>query len=160
MAGPVTDRLQRHALHLHRLWQGVALAGQRVGVAGLLIPPDNVLVGGLDEQQLIVQVHLPQAVERLEQLVKGLPTANVRHQRHAAVFPRPGPGHAQPGKAGDEGHGHIVHAVKAQVLQKRRSGALPRPGHAGNNNKFHPFAPFIHTAGNTKPLRRFYYFSI
>ena len=45
--------------------------------------------------------------------------------------------------AGDEGHGHIVHAVKAQVLQKRRSGALPRPGHAGNNNKFHPFAPLF-----------------
>lgn len=58
--------------------QGVALASQRVGVAGLLIPPDNILVGGLDEQQLIVQVHLPQAVERLEQLVKGLPAANVR----------------------------------------------------------------------------------
>ena len=45
--------------------------------------------------------------------------------------------------AGDEGHGHVVHAVKAQVLQKRRSGTLPRPGHAGNNNKFHPFAPLI-----------------
>ena len=128
MAGPPPDGLQRQALQLHRLRQGVALAGEGVGVAGLLVPADNVLVGGLDEEKLIVQVHLLQAVQGLKELVKGLAPADVGDQGHPAVFAGARPGHAQAGEVGDEGHRHIVHAVKAQVLQKGGGGAFARPG--------------------------------
>ena len=114
---------------------------RRRTVAGLFVPADDVLVGGLHEEELILQVHLLQAVQGLEELVKGLPAPDIGHQGHPAVFPGARPGHAQAGKAGDEGHRHVVHAVKAKILQKGSGRAFPRAGQAGNDDKFHRNSP-------------------
>ena len=142
VAGPAADRLQGHPLQLHRLGQGVALPGEGVGVPGLLIPPDDVLVGGLDEEELVLQVHLGQAVQGLEELVKGLPAPDVRHQGHPAVLAGARPGHAQAGEVGDQGHGHVVHAVEPQVLQEGGGGTFARPGQARDDDEFHGIPPY------------------
>ena len=67
-------------------------------MAGLLVPADNVLVGGLDEEKLIVQVHLLQAVQGLKELVKGLAPRMSVTRATRPYLPVPAPAMHRPAK--------------------------------------------------------------
>jgi hypothetical protein len=91
----------------------------------LLIALDNGLPVRLHKEDLILAAQGPEAVELGEQLVEIGALPDVRHQGDPLEAARVAI--AQLGKAADEGHGHVVHTVKIQILQDVRDAALPAP---------------------------------
>ena len=63
-----------------------------------LVPADDVLVGGLHEEELILQVHLLQAVQGLEELVKVCPPRISVTKATRLYFPVPAPAMHRPAK--------------------------------------------------------------
>src|SRR5699024_7583591 len=72
---------------------------------------------------------------RLEEPFKGQAAPDVGDQGHPLI-PALG-GQTQLGKLRDQVGGHVVHHVKAQILQKGGRSALPCPGQARYNYKLH-----------------------
>ncbi|CAN3998389.1 V-type sodium pump subunit C, partial [Dysosmobacter welbionis] len=138
---PLLDGGHHGPLLLHRLLQGVGVCRQGMAAAGLLVPLDDDLRRGLQKQHPALGLHVLQLIQHVEQLREGAGRPHVVHQGHpvvAAVAPG-----AELRKFQDHGGGHIVHDIKAHVLQKGGRLALPGPGEAGDDEDFHVrTAPF------------------
>ena len=123
---------------------------------GFLVALDDALHARLHEEDLVFAAHVVQLVERVEQAVEGLAPPDVGDQGHPVVLARQG--HAQLGKLRHELGGHVVHHVKAHVLQEGGRLALPRPGQAGNDdevqNKTNSFLPPWGSGGGRPPPYR------
>lgn len=111
--------------------------GRRQGVlaAGFLIPPGQHLIVAFQEQQGIVPALALELVQAFGQVVEQLAAAGVDDDGH------PGQGflrlQAQVGKFGEQFGGHIVHAIKPDVLQRVHRAGFSRAGQAGYYHKFH-----------------------
>ena len=128
------------ALAAHGLGQGAAALGlQRVRPARLLVAAHDGAFRRLNEQNAVVHAHAPKLPERGKQLGKALLTADVRHERD--LFIPSARGKAQLGKLRQQCRGHIVHAVKVQILQHVGRAALAAAGQARYDQKFHPVTP-------------------
>ena len=94
-----------------------------------------------DLLQLIKDVRAKrrQMTERGKKLGKALLTADVRHERD--LFIPAARGKAQLGELRQQRRGHIVHAVKVQILQHVGRAALAAAGQARYDQKFHPVTP-------------------
>ena len=112
---------------------------QRVRAVRLLIAAHDGALRRLDEQNAVVHAHAPKLPERGKQLGKALLTADVRHKRD--LFIPSARGKAQLCKLRQQCRGHIVHAVKVQILQHVGRAALAAAGQARYDQKFHPVTP-------------------
>ena len=143
---PLADGGQQVHLPVDRFLDAAAALGQRVRPARLLIAAHD---GGhirVHVQDAAVAVHLLELVDGLQQLVKAVFGAHVRHQGN--LFIAAARGNAELRKLRHQRHREIVHAVIIQILQHVRRAALPRAGEACDNQEIHilplslfPFCP-------------------
>ena len=113
------------------LLQGVHPLPEGMAPPGLLIALDDGLRRGLQKQHPAHALHGLELIQHAEELRKGVRRAHVVHQGHPLVAAA-GPG-AELREFQNHGRGHIVHDIKAHILQERSRLALSRTGQAGNN---------------------------
>ena len=128
------------ALAAHGLRQRAAALGlQRVRAARLLIAAHDGALRCLDEQNAVIHAHVRKLVERGKELGEALLTADIRHERD--LFIPAARGEAELSKLRQQCRGHIVHAVKIQILQHVGRAALAAAGQPRYDQKFHPITP-------------------
>ena len=128
------------ALAAHGLGQGAAALGlQRMRPARLLVAAHDGALRRLDEQNAVVHAHVRELPERGKELGKALLAADIRHERD--LFISSARGKAELGKLRQQRRGHVVHAVKVQILQHVGRAALAAAGQARYDQKFHPVTP-------------------
>ena len=140
VVGALTHGGEQLALAAHGLRQGAAALGlQRVRAARLLIAAHDGALRRLNEQNAVIHTHVCQLVERGKELGEALLTADIRHERD--LFIPAARGEAELGKLRQQRRGHIVHAVKIQILQHVGRAALAAAGQPRYDQKFHPITP-------------------
>ncbi len=134
-AGAVADRLQQLPLALDGLQNGRTVAHQGVQAARLLKALDDDLGAGLNEENRVFQMHFIELVERLKQRVERHAASHIRHQRDLFISSLSRKTQAR--ELRNHLRRHVVHTVKAEVLQIGRGSALSRAGKTRNDNKLH-----------------------
>ena len=139
---PFADRGQEQLFLLDGLLDAHAGAGERMGTARFLVAAHEGADIGVHVQDAHGAVELGQIVQRVHQLPQTVTLTHVGHQRDALIAAVGV--HAQLGKARNQRHGHVVHAVVIQILQNVRRAALPRAGQTGDDKKFHSLSPSVY----------------
>ena len=103
--------------------------------ARLLVAVDDGAHVRLQKQQAAVVFPAPEGLEDLQKFVKAVGGAHVVNQGYPAVASAAGG--AELRELQDHPRRHIVHDIKAHVLQKGGRLALPASGKTGYNQNFH-----------------------
>lgn len=92
--------------------------------AGFLIPPGQHLIVAFQKEDFIIDLHPAQFLQALEQIVEHLAAPHVHHHRHAGkpVLRL----EAELRKLRQKLRRHIIHAVKADILQRGDRPGLSR----------------------------------
>ena len=99
--------------------------------AGLLVALDDDIRRRLQKQHPADAVHGLQLIQHVEQLVKGVRRPHIVDQGHPVIAAVAAG--AELRELQNHGGGHVVHDIKAHVLQERGRLALSRAGQARNN---------------------------
>ena len=133
---PLPCRTQKHPLVADGFGNAAVYhARQRVPSPGLFVPPDQLRIRSVQKQELIGKPLVPHLVQLLKEPVKHIATPEVGDHRHPtdlAVARKADLRHL-----GDQLRRHIVHTVKADVLQSVYRPGFSRTGQAGNDQKVH-----------------------
>ena len=126
--GPVPEPLQKEPLVGDRVDH--ATGGLGVAPAGAFEPPDEHVVGGVEEQDAHPVPPRLERIHRGQHVIEVSPAAahdegHTLHLRTRAVD--------QLGHLGDQGRRHVVDDEPAEVLQSGRRRRTAGPGHAGHH---------------------------